>query len=339
MERYLFIQPKLLKYREHFYASLAKSLNGEVFICHSKEPVFNKEHSNLTELHVKTIRFWRFYLYFIRVGRSEFKKVVLPLDVYCLNLWLSIFFTRDRSRFILWGIGKGSNKSLTKLRLWIASKARTIFYNSDIFDTHLLADNQVYCSNSVYVSPPSFMPTKKNMLFVGTLDDRKELDKVLIAFEMALPYLNKDQLFIIVGDGPARSKLEKIVFKLELLDRVKFMGRITDADVLSQLYEEAKVSISYGQCGLSAIQSVGSGVPVITKHGAITGGESNIIINNITGLVVTDNMGALTGAIIQFMDHKLDSRLYYNNCVKLYEERFSLKNMVNVFKDSLELKN
>ncbi|TMP79135.1 glycosyltransferase [Pseudoalteromonas sp. S983] len=336
MNRYLFVQPKLLKYREKFYTSLAESLNGELFICHPNANVFNKKHANLTELRVRTLRFWRFYFYFIRVGRSEYTKIVLPLDIYCINLWLSILFTKDRSRFILWGIGKGSNRYLTKLRLWIASKAKTIFYNSDIFDTHLLADNQVYCGNSVYVSPPDFTPTKKNMLFVGTLDDRKELDKVLIAFEMSLPYLNEDQFFIIIGDGPAKTKLEKIASKLNLLDRVRFLGRITDVDDLSQQYKEAKVSISYGQCGLSAIQSVGNGVPIITKHGAITGGETNIIVNNITGLVITDNMGALTGAIVQFMDHKLDSQFYYNNCIKLYEERFSLRNMVSVFKDNLE---
>ena len=118
-------------------------------------------------------------------------------------------------------------------------------------------------------------PEKNTILFVGSLDQRKELDVLLKAFSEIIEVIPKSINLVIIGDGEEKENLIKLIEKLSLKKRVSMKGKITSNVDLIEYYKKALVNVSFGQAGLSVLQSFGYGVPFITKINAISGGEKN----------------------------------------------------------------
>jgi glycosyltransferase involved in cell wall biosynthesis len=92
----------------------------------------------------------------------------------------------------------------------------------------------------------SFMPSvesprPESLLFVGRLVEKKGLKYLLEAMPHILKRLPEAQLKV-VGDGPSRPELEKIVKDLGLRDRVKFLGAIRNEE-LPAIYQKAGVVV------------------------------------------------------------------------------------------------
>jgi glycosyltransferase involved in cell wall biosynthesis len=64
-------------------------------------------------------------------------------------------------------------------------------------------------------------------LFVGRLVEYKNLEVVIAAFSEVIKSLPTAQL-VVVGDGPARPKLEKMVVSNKLSKNIKFMGYVSE---------------------------------------------------------------------------------------------------------------
>jgi glycosyltransferase involved in cell wall biosynthesis len=67
---------------------------------------------------------------------------------------------------------------------------------------------------------------------------------------------------LLVGDGPERPALEGLARRLEV--PVKFYGACYDEETLARLTMAAHVTVSPGKVGLTALQSLAYGTPVIT---------------------------------------------------------------------------
>ncbi len=97
------------------------------------------------------------------------------------------------------------------------------------------------------------------LLYVGRLISRKNVDKIIYAFEKLC---NKYKLkLIIVGDGPDKERLEKIS------DHVEFTGVIPDTE---NMYKQADIFISpseYGE-GLqgSILEAMSCGLTVVATN-------------------------------------------------------------------------
>jgi len=61
--------------------------------------------------------------------------------------------------------------------------------------------------------------------------------------------------------------------------RVQFIGMNNDSKILAKYNKEAITSISFGQAGLAVSQSLGNGVPLITKSNGISGDEKSHLSN------------------------------------------------------------
>ena len=101
------------------------------------------------------------------------------------------------------------------------------------------------------------------MLFVGRLTTEKQVDVTLRAMARLVPEL--DVHFDIVGGGDQRKKLEQLIAKLGLGDRVTLHGRI-DEEPLRELYSRASVFVISSVAELQSIatmEAMASGLPII----------------------------------------------------------------------------
>lgn len=104
-----------------------------------------------------------------------------------------------------------------------------------------------------------------SFLYVGRLVEKKKVRLLLDAFIEGVTsgVLNNDIRLVFVGDGAERSSLENRVRESGLLDRVEFVGHISNIEELRGYYARAICSVSPGYVGLSATQSFSFGVPML----------------------------------------------------------------------------
>lgn len=116
-------------------------------------------------------------------------------------------------------------------------------------------------------------PNKKIVGYVGRLANEKRIDDLSVLDGRA------DVQLIIVGEGPARSKLER-----ELPNAI-FLG-YQGGDDLSRVYASLDVFVHTGKhetfCQ-SIQEALASGVPVIAPH---TGGPVDLVIHGKTGYLI-----------------------------------------------------
>lgn len=151
-------------------------------------------------------------------------------------------------------------------------------------------------------------------LSVCRLVPRKGLDTVL----RALPRVAEavpEVLYLIGGDGPDRPRLEALAREVGVAERVRFLGKIPDAD-LPDHFRASDVFVMPSRLdppqvegfGLVFLEANACGKPVI---GACTGGIPDAIAEGETGLLVApDDAGALADAMIRVLaDPDLARRL------------------------------
>ncbi|MEZ7905085.1 MAG: glycosyltransferase, partial [Aquiluna sp.] len=100
-------------------------------------------------------------------------------------------------------------------------------------------------------------------LFVGRLDDEKRINILLSAISKLDKFPNLK--LRLVGDGGERERLERQASQLGILDRVEFLGHVTDQE-LSRIYEHCTVFVMPSIAELQSIatmEAMASGRPVI----------------------------------------------------------------------------
>jgi len=161
------------------------------------------------------------------------------------------------------------------------------------------------------------------LLSVGRLVPWKGFD-ILIK---ALSELPKDISLKIVGIGPEKKKLEKLVFKLGLEKRIKFLGSILHKDLL-KLMKRAKIFVlNTGYEGLPHIvlEAMGTGLVVITTNVC---GNSEVVKDNHNGLLIEyNNKKQIKEAISRLWKNKELRKKFTENAKKSLN-KFSKEKMI-----------
>lgn len=118
---------------------------------------------------------------------------------------------------------------------------------------------------SVYTS--DFGPRSGNrIVFVGRLDDEKHIDELIDATARLDPAL--DVQVDIVGAGEAREKLQAQARELGVADRIRFRGKLSDAELRATLTAAtvfAMPSRAELQC-IAAMEGMASALPVVAAN-------------------------------------------------------------------------
>jgi glycosyltransferase involved in cell wall biosynthesis len=129
-----------------------------------------------------------------------------------------------------------------------------------------------------------------NLLSLARLVEKKGLDRQLRIYA-ALKAAGVDFTARIVGDGPLRTRLERLAGHLGLADRVTFVGQVPPHEVWEHLdwsdvlLHTGVVAPSGDRDGLPNVipEAMASGVPVVTSP---TAGTTEAVTDGVTGVVL-----------------------------------------------------
>jgi glycosyltransferase involved in cell wall biosynthesis len=120
-----------------------------------------------------------------------------------------------------------------------------------------------------YYAPLKKVSKKRYILFVGTLQPRKNLVNLVSAFSIISDKIS-DSLVIVGGSGWKNTPLSKLIEKMseDVKKRIIFTGYVAGDD-LAKLYREARLfalpSLHEGFC-LPILEAMASGTAVLTSH-------------------------------------------------------------------------
>ena len=193
-----------------------------------------------------------------------------------LSLWRDLSSCRARQvPFLLWGHATGRTGSTGlafKLRRWISRQADGVICYSESQATRVQAsmpNMRVIAAPNACLSRHDCGVTgeeagRNNIIYVGRIIREKKVDLLLRGFQRACA---NDPTFaarlLIVGDGPERAALMSLSDNLKISDRVIWFGHQSDAKIIRSAYEQSFTSVAAGSIGLSMMQSLAFGVPVI----------------------------------------------------------------------------
>jgi glycosyltransferase involved in cell wall biosynthesis len=128
---------------------------------------------------------------------------------------------------------------------------------------------------------------KRKLLYCGRLSQIKGVHTMI---EASRPLFDKygDLELDIIGDGPFKERLTKLVFELNLNDRVRFHGWLGRAEVnraLANSYLVLFPSIYPEAFGISGIEAMMHGKPVV---GFDVGGVSTWLRDGVSGYLVPE---------------------------------------------------
>jgi glycosyltransferase involved in cell wall biosynthesis len=103
----------------------------------------------------------------------------------------------------------------------------------------------------------------RTVVVVGRLEAYKRVDRMIAAME----HLRDDLRLVVIGDGPERDRLERMVRRLALEDRVTFRGRVGDEE-LARTVASASVLVSLSEHeaqGLVLLEAASVGTPTVAS--------------------------------------------------------------------------
>ncbi len=154
------------------------------------------------------------------------------------------------------------------------------------FDLH-----KKYDADFIFVSAQRLAPVKNVELQLKAMAKIKEDN------------IDKKIKLIIVGDGELKNDLVKLSEKLNITDNVKFVGW---QDNLASYYKGADALLISSKAegwGMTAVESLACGTPVIMTNVGLAG---EVVINNINGLVVpVGDEDRFIQAMKEFINNKM----------------------------------
>jgi phosphatidylinositol alpha-1,6-mannosyltransferase len=146
---------------------------------------------------------------------------------------------------------------------------------------------------------------KKIIISVGRLVHRKGQDKLIEAMPNVLRKIPNAHL-LIVGVGPYKNHLEKLVNKLSLKEDVTFAGRImydrlpsylSAADLFAMPSRSRFFGLEVEGLGIVYLEASACGIPVLAGN---SGGAPDAVLEGVTGLCVDGtNVAEIASAVIE----------------------------------------
>ncbi|MFQ6131471.1 MAG: glycosyltransferase [Armatimonadota bacterium] len=135
---------------------------------------------------------------------------------------------------------------------------------------------------------------------LGRLSPEKGFDDFLRAAQIVAQRHPQVQ-FLIVGDGPDRSSLERLAGQLGLTDRVVFTGYRADVPRALRCMDLLLFTATWEEAfGIVLIQAGALGLPIVATR---SGASCEILVDGVTGLLVDKRAPAMAAAaVLELLD-------------------------------------
>jgi glycosyltransferase involved in cell wall biosynthesis len=181
----------------------------------------------------------------------------------------------------------GVRQSLDALSVALQRKCEVI-YNIGFDDRFVLNDRNRVPSDG------------RSLVACGRLAAQKNYPLLLKAFALARQKL-PDLTLTVLGDGPERGKLERLVKSLDLHRSVRFAGFVPDPQAQMARADALVLSSDYEGFGNVIVEAMALGTPVISTDCPY--GPSEIIATGQTGVLVpVGDVESLADAIVSLLN-------------------------------------
>ena len=177
---------------------------------------------------------------------------------------------------------------------------------------------------------PKLSPTA---ITVSRLSKEKDFPTLLNAVRIAVDRV-PDFKLRIVGDGPERHSIERLIYELKLHHHVELLGERKDvAELLSQAGFYVSATRSEG-ISLTLLEAMAVGLPIVTTN---VGGNAEVVVDGKTGwLVPADNSNVLAKKIIDVCDKRDEWSVMGLLGRQRVEEHFEIRQMINTYESLYE---
>lgn len=188
---------------------------------------------------------------------------------------------------------------------------------------------------------------KKVLLSVGRLSSKERYkghDKVINVMSEIIKKVPKT-VYLIVGEGDDRKRLEKLVSKFNLEDYVIFTGFIAD-DLLAHYYNLCDLFVMPSQFGIRNGKYIGEGFGMVYLEASACakpiiagarGGSVEAVIDGKTGILVDpENITEVADSIIKVLTNNKLAKAMGEKGRKRVEEEFSFHSFKNKLENILE---
>jgi N-acetyl-alpha-D-glucosaminyl L-malate synthase BshA len=171
------------------------------------------------------------------------------------------------------------------------------------------------------------------IISVAELHERKGLKYLIEAIpEVSAKFPNIK--LVIVGEGPERNELEKLVKKLGIENHVTLTGRQKEIPKLLKCADIFVLPSRREAFGLVILEAMITGLPVIASA---TGGIPEIITDKKTGILVEPkNSAEISAALIDLIAHPEKRQKLSAAGEKLVHEKFEAKKMAEEYEKIYE---
>lgn len=290
-------------------------------------------------------------------------KLVIPMNIAYGGIISYLLFRIFGFSYIMWAYGYEfgkfeKNRFFKNLYLKIYNNslyicAITEFVKKKLFDFGVRPEKIVLIKPGT--DPAKFYPSlpdtdflkrynlenKRIILSVGRIIERKGMDTTIRALKDVLKVF-PNVVYLIVGSGPYKHRLEELACESGVADAVRFMGRLS-ADELCKCYNACDLFIMPSRTieekgdvegfGIVFLEAGACGKPVI---GGSDGGMSEAIENRVTGLLVNPlNTKEISEAIIGILSDKNYAKKLGENGRKRVLEELNWERAIQTFRGYL----
>ena len=307
----VFVQTVVPDYRTRFYEDLAREVGAYTLMAGTADWSTDIAHvETVPSVRVRNRYFaGRRLLWQSGVLRAAASAdvVIVSLNPRVASSWVILVMRRlRRGRTLLWGHAWPRRGRSDRARDVFRRLASTLIVYTETeareLREHRPETDVVAAPNGLYRRAeigPVEARSAADVVFVGRLNPSKKPVLLLDAFISAAPRLPADVRLVFVGDGPQRKLLEQRASDAGLADRVVFTGHIADVEELRAIYGQAIVSVSPGYVGLSLIQSLGYGIPMLIARDEPHSPEIEALVEGENGsLFTSDSPDSLAESLV-----------------------------------------
>ena len=169
-----------------------------------------------------------------------------------------------------------------------------------------------------YISRITPADEKSDVIFAGRLIKEKNVE-LLIRTVPDVREKIPDIKCCIIGDGPERAKLEKLVQDLDIQNNVEFKGFMKDYSDLISYMKSSEVFVlpsTREGFGIVVIEANACGLPVVVVDSKMNA-ASDLIVNNKNGIISDFSKEDIAENIINMIDKKKEMQ---NDCIQTSRE-------------------
>lgn len=173
------------------------------------------------------------------------------------------------------------------------------------------------------------------IISVGRLEDVKDFETLILVFSMCLAQNNNLRLEI-VGDGSKKEELVNLCKSLNILDYVRFTGKLDSNQVEGEMLKSSLFLLTSKSESFSLVlvEASSLGIPCISFD--IDVGPREIIKDGKNGFIIKDrNKELMKKKILEIMNSR-DVRNEIGNNAKINAEKYYIENVVNEWKKILK---